>query len=346
MAEHVRSTTAAQQLLEVSEASDVAHVRRIAAGIANRIGFDTSEAGNLALIATELATNVVKHAKRGRIIVRPLDQGQDVGVELVALDQGPGIRDLAQAMCDGFSSAGSPGTGLGAIKRLSTEFDLYSVPHKGTAVLARLWSNRLGAAAKRRLEFGVVCLPKPGEEVSGDGWGVECLVDKMLCIVADGLGHGPDAAMAARAAVSIAQEHRDKAPAEIVERAHGALRSTRGAAVAAGEIDLAKNRVRFCGVGNIAARIVNDVGVRHLVSLNGIVGQEIRKITEFSYPWSGESTLIMHSDGLSARWDNGNYPALTRRHPALIAAVLYRDVARGRDDMTALAARELDHRPL
>jgi anti-sigma regulatory factor (Ser/Thr protein kinase) len=330
----------------VSEPSDVAQVRRIAAGIANRIGFDTSEAGNLALIATELATNVVKHAKRGRVIVRALDRGQDVGVELVALDQGPGIRDLAQAMRDGFSSAGSPGTGLGAIKRLSTEFDLYSLPDKGTAVLARLWSNRLVRAAKRRLEFGVVCLPKPGEEVSGDGWAVECLVDKMLCIVADGLGHGPDAAIAARAAVSVAQEHRDKAPAEIVERAHGALRSTRGAAVAAGEIDLAENRVRFCGVGNIAARIVNDVGVRHLVSLNGIVGQEIRKITEFSYPWSGESTLIMHSDGLSARWDNGNYPALIRRHPALIAAVLYRDVARGRDDMTVLAVRELDHRPL
>ncbi len=185
-----------------------------------------------------------------------------------------------------------------------------------------------------------------GEEVSGDGWGVEQLADKYTCTVVDGLGHGPDAAIAAQAALAITKEYRDKAPAEIIERAHGALRSTRGAAMAVAEIDWTANVLRYCGVGNIAATIVNNEQVRHLVSHNGIVGQEARKIGEFTYPWSRESLLIMHSDGLTARWDLKTYPALIQRDPGLIAGVLYRDFSRGRDDATVLVAREGDERAL
>jgi serine phosphatase RsbU (regulator of sigma subunit) len=186
----------------------------------------------------------------------------------------------------------------------------------------------------------MICLPMPGEEVSGDGWGFERNRDKYTYTLVDGLGHGPDAAIAAQAALSVVNEHRDKAPAEIMERAHGALRSTRGAAVAMAEIETAQNLLRFCGVGNIAAIIVTNSKARHLVSHNGIVGQEARKIAEFTYPWSPDSLLIMHSDGLTSRWDLLNYPALIQRHPSLIAGVLYRDFSRGRDDMTVLAAKD------
>ena len=167
---------------------------------------------------------------------------------------------------------------------------------------------------------------KLGEEVCGDGWEYEALADKSVCLVADGLGHGLHAATAARAAVAILKEHRTKAPAEIVERAHDALRSTRGAALAIAEIDHSLGVVRFCGVGNIAGTIVSNDSARHMVSLNGTAGQEVRKIVEFTYPWNEESTLIMHSDGLLSRWDLQGYPTLAQRHPSLIAAVLYRDL--------------------
>jgi len=346
MAEHLTSTLGGQQLLELRDFSDVAEARRVAARLVGRTDFTDIEAANMALVITEMTTNVIKHAKGGRLILRLVPRGQQLGVELMTLDQGPGINDLAQSMRDGYSTAGSPGTGLGAVKRLAAEFDIHSIPGKGTAVLVRLWPGRTRYQAKPEMQSGMLCLPMQGQEVSGDGWGVEVLADKYICTVADGLGHGPDAAVAAQAALSMAQEFRDKAPAEIVERAHTALRSTRGAALAVGEIDPAKRSVRFCGVGNISARIISHAAVRHLVSYNGIVGQEARKIVEFAYPWSPDSLLIMHSDGLGSRWDLRAYPALMQRHPSLLAGVLFRDFWRGRDDVTVLAVRESDDEAL
>ena len=343
MAEHMTAAADGQRLLEVRDWSDVAEARRVASRLATAIDFSDVETGNTALVATELATNLLKHAKQGRIILRLLEQRKMAGVEIMALDEGPGISDLARSMRDGYSTAGSPGTGLGAIKRLSVDFDIHSAPEKGTAVLARLGSVRDAHPVNPQIEFGIIAFPMPGQEVSGDGWHVESLADKYTFTLADGLGHGPDAAIAAQAAVAIARGYRDKAPAEIVERAHGALRSTRGAALAVSEIDRAKKLVRFCGVGNIAGAVLNEAGVRHLVSYNGIVGQQVHKFAEFTYPWSPDSLLIMHSDGVSTRWDLRTYPALTRRHPALIAGVLFRDFWRGRDDVTVLAAREKAH---
>lgn len=336
----------AQHLLEISNPCDIAEARRIASRGAEKADFSEVETANVALVATELSSNLLKHAKRGRIIMRLLQRGDDLGIELMSLDQGPGIADLARSMRDGYSTAGSPGTGLGAVKRLTSHFDIHSVPAKGTAVLAQIWSGQPKRRPNLGTEFGVVCLPMPGEEVSGDGWGVERPVDKTICVLADGLGHGPEAAVAAQAALSTAREYSDKAPAEIVERAHGVLRSTRGAALAVGEIDRFGQSVRFCGVGNISATIVSSTGIRHLVSHNGIVGQEARKISEFTYPWSRDSLLIMHSDGLTTRWDLLTYPALIQRHPGLIAGVLYRDFSRGRDDTTVLAAKESDDHEL
>ena len=342
MAEHLNSITSGQLLVEVRDPSDVAEVRRAAGRLASTEDLTDIESGNVALVATELATNLIKHAKQGRMIMRLIEPGQDTGVEILALDSGPGIKDVAQSMRDGYSTAGSSGNGFGAIKRLASQFDVHSIPGKGTAILARFWAGRPRPAPRAGIEFGVVNLPMPGQEISGDGWGVEDLQDKYICTVVDGLGHGPDAAIAARAALATAKEYRDKTPAEMIERAHGSLRSTRGAAMAVAAVDLAANIVCYCAVGNISTTIVHKEQIRHLVSLNGIVGQEARKITEFTYPWSRESLLVMHSDGLTARWDLKAYPALVQRDPALIAGVLYRDLSRGRDDATVLVARETD----
>jgi anti-sigma regulatory factor (Ser/Thr protein kinase) len=340
MAQHMSSQSSSQVLLEVRDSSAVAEARRIAGRLASGEEFNDVGRGNVALVATELATNLIKHAEHGRMIMRVLDDGQNAAVEIMALDRGPGIRDLAQSMCDGYSSAGSPGTGFGAIKRLATKFDVHSLPGKGTAVLARISSARLRQQGAPAMESGVVCLPFPGEEVSGDAWGIEETRDKYTCMVVDGLGHGRDAAAAAQAALAIVEEHRDRAPAEIIERAHAALRSTRGAACAVAEINSAQRLVRFCGIGNIVATIVMQEATRHMVSLNGIVGQQARKIAEFTYPWHDDAVLIMHSDGLATRWDLRSYPGLSQRHPSLIAGVLCRDFSRGRDDMVVLAVRE------
>ncbi len=330
-----------QQSLPVRDSSHSAEARRTAIRLADEIGFDETDTSNVAIVVTELATNLLKHAGPGEILMRPMIRSGSLGLELIALDRGPGIVNLTQCFRDGYSTAGSSGTGLGAIARLAGDFDIHSMAGKGTAVLVQVWprSQKHKPAQNYAIEFGIVSLPKSGEEVCGDGWKCELLADQSVCLVADGLGHGVNAAVAARATMQVLTEHRGKAPAEIVERAHAALRSTRGAALAIAQLDHRYDTLHFCGVGNISAAIAANGNVRQMVSLNGTAGVEVRKITEFNYPWSGDSILIMHSDGLMTRWDLQLYPTLIQRHPSLIAAVLYRDFNRNRDDVTVLVVK-------
>ena len=328
-----------QQSLPIRDSGDPAEARRTATRLANQADLDETDSSNLAIIATELSTNLLKHAGHGEILLRPISDEGALGIELMALDRGPGIANVTQCLRDGYSSAGSCGNGLGAIARLASEFDIHSVPDKGTAVLARIWPRQRKMDSIHGTQIGVVSIAKSGEDVCGDGWRFELLADKGLSLVVDGLGHGVNAAIAARQAMESFSEHRSEAPAEIIERVHDALRSTRGAAVAVAQVDYSQQVVRFCGVGNIVAAIIRNGDARQLASLNGTAGVEVRKISEFTYPWSDESTLIMHSDGLMSRWDLKSYPGLAQRHPSLIAGVLYRDYNRGRDDVTVLVAR-------
>jgi len=325
--------------VEIGDSSGPAEARRISTRLADEIGFSEAETNNVAIVVTELATNLVKHAKQGQIILGSLRQGEISGVEILSLDQGPGIANVAQCMRDGYSSAGSLGNGLGAIARLAYEFDIYSVLGKGSAVLARLWAGKHRSQPTSRIDFGVSCLPMAGEEICGDGWAHEALADSTVCMVVDGLGHGPQAAHAADEAVATLREHKMKSPAEIMEKIHGVLRSTRGAALAIGQIHHDDQVFRFCGLGNISGSIITNGTVRRLASNDGTAGVAARKITVFSYPWNPDSLLIMHSDGLLSRWDFEKYPGLAQRHPSLIAAVLYRDFYRGRDDVTVLAGK-------
>jgi anti-sigma regulatory factor (Ser/Thr protein kinase) len=329
-----------QAHFHIREASSVAEARRKVTSLARAVGFDESAAGRVALVVTEAGTNLVKHALEGQLLARVFDRGGVTVVEVLALDQGPGIADISESLRDGYSTAGSPGTGLGAIKRLSDDFDIYSAPGKGVALVAQLWSRRLSSVNRLEpLEIGAVCLPFPGESACGDAWAVEWRNDHCVILVVDGLGHGADAAAAAMAAVGAFRTHPQLAPAALIEFAHGALRGTRGAALAVADIDLVQE-VKYAGIGNISGVIRAPGGARHMVSHSGIVGHEARKIQEFGYPWSQDSLLVMHSDGLATHWNLDHYPGLAGRRPSLIAGVLYRDFTRGRDDVAVVVAKK------
>jgi anti-sigma regulatory factor (Ser/Thr protein kinase) len=324
----------------IRETSAVAEARREVTGMARTIGFSESDIGRVALVVTESATNLVKHTPQGQLLARAFDRDGVAVIEVMALDQGPGIANIGESLRDGYSTSGSPGTGLGAIKRLSDEFDIYSTPDKGSALVAQLWSRRPPNGNRPApLEIGVVCLPKPGEVACGDAWAVEWRGGHCVILIADGLGHGTDAAMASRAAVNALRTHPQLAPAALIEFAHGALRSTRGAALAVADLDLTRE-VRYAGIGNIAGMTEAPDGNRHMVSHAGIVGHEARKIQEFVYPWTQDMLLVMHSDGLATHWDLDQYPGLAGRSPSLIAGVLYRDFTRGRDDVTVIVAKQ------
>jgi anti-sigma regulatory factor (Ser/Thr protein kinase) len=323
----------------VAEASGVAEARRRALSLAERLGFDEPLAGRLALVVTEAATNLVKHAGGGEVLLRPLSTNGDAGIEVLAIDRGRGLANVAAALRDGHSTAGSPGTGLGAIARLATAFDIHSVPGTGTVVVAELWARAPGRVAGGTLEVAGVTAPHPGETLCGDAWAVARRRDGGMLLVADGLGHGPDAHAAAHEAVRLFHESRQPEPAAVVESLHAGLRATRGAAVAVAGIDLGRSLVQYAGVGNIGGSILGRGGRRSLVSHNGIAGHEARRIAEFSYPFPAGALLVLHSDGLTSHWSLDPYPGLAERHPALVAGVLYRDFRRGRDDVTVLVAR-------
>jgi anti-sigma regulatory factor (Ser/Thr protein kinase) len=327
-----------QILIDVSESSKVAEVRRRASQIAQDAGLDETDVGKVALLVTELGTNLVKHAVGGQMIIRQINKQ---GIEVLSLDRGPSIGNVSECLRDGYSTAGSSGTGLGALARLSSEYDIYSVAHKGTTIVARLTHGHSAATPRvKNARTGAVCIPKPGEEQCGDGWAVVALADRAVCAVADGLGHGPQAAKASTAALDCFRQHAQRSPKEIVERVHDAIRSTRGAAFAVAQVMLQDQTVRFAGVGNIVAVIVDGGVSRHLVSQNGTAGSAVRRVTEFAYPWSETALLVMHSDGLSSRWDLSAYPGLSARDPSLIAGVLYKEFSRGSDDATVVAFKQ------
>ena len=328
----------------IGESSQVAEVRRKVTALAGGIGLDENLGGICALIASEMGTNLIKHAKEGELLLRTIQHGSAQGVEILALDRGPGIANVGHALQDGHSTAGSCGNGLGAIERMASEFDIHSLPGRGTSLVARVW-DRVSTGAQetpRSATTGVVCQAKAGETVSGDAWLADTFEGRILCAVVDGLGHGPQAAKASMLAIESLREHRTSSLTEQVEFAHGALRSTRGAALGVAQILPDQGIVKFVGIGNIMAAVQHHGTVRNMVSQNGILGHQVRRVTEFQYPWSESDLLVMCSDGITTHWDMNQYAGLTSRDPSLIAATLYRDFTRGRDDTTVIATKMSD----
>ena len=255
--------------------------------------------------------------------------------EVVSVDSGPGIADLPASMQDGHSTAGSSGTGLGAIMRSASSFDVFSQQGKGTVLVARI-----GPRSDKGV-FGVMQAAVAGESVCGDGFASAVLPNGVaLHMVVDGLGHGPLANLASRTAVDVVQRHADSPPVELLERCHNALRSSRGAALAIARVDPGARRVRYAGIGNIAGCVVHGGQVRQMVSHNGTAGHQVRRLQEFEYDWLPGAVLLMHSDGLTSHWNLHHYPGFLTRDPSVIAGLLYRDYKRGRDDVTVLAWKE------
>ncbi len=329
----------AHELIAVTESSQVSSARYAAQAMAAAVGLSPDDVHRAGLVTTELATNLVKHTGVGGAILLGPAPGESGGaLDIAAIDKGPGIADAGRAIADGYSTAGSLGGGLGAVHRMSDHADFYSAPGKGTVITLRI--GRPDRAASRHFAVGAAQVPARGERVCGDAWRLWIVEDRLVLALADGLGHGPDAAQAATLFLDVLDHAPVRSGPEAMARAHLALRPTRGAAAAIAQFDPAGQVVRFVGVGNIALVVTEPGTSRHAVSLGGTLGHEARAFREYTYPWPGpDAVTVMHSDGLASHWSLDAYPGLRARTPAVIAAVLYRDHTRGRDDTTVVVVK-------
>jgi anti-sigma regulatory factor (Ser/Thr protein kinase) len=332
----------AQLRLRVSARSDVGECRRAAKRLAEQYKFDDTSVGRICIIANELANNIVTHAQTGELLVQMLDDGINRELELLAIDSGPGMKDVGQCLRDGYSTAGTPGTGFGAVSRLSTTFDVFSAVDQGTVVLSRTvfgGAARPGSASfMPALEVGAICLAIEGETACGDAWRIAESENSIGVMVADGLGHGPLAAEASLAVCKAYSNAPFDEPSRIMEGLHRAASGTRGAAAACVILRIPSRKAAYAGVGNICGRIVTSERSEGMVSHNGTLGVQLLRTQQFEYDWPENSRVVMHSDGLATKWSLQDYPELSRRHCATIAAVLYRDFSRKRDDVTVLVA--------
>ncbi|HET9087211.1 MAG TPA: ATP-binding SpoIIE family protein phosphatase [Acidobacteriaceae bacterium] len=322
-----------QKSVSITDRSSVGEARRAANAVALSMGFNEQKRSDLSIVVTELGNNVLMHASTGQILICPVEAGGTC-LDIFAVDSGPGIRDVGMAFEDGVSTGGTAGQGLGAIKRLSDTLSLYSSPGRGTVVFCRF---RL-AASSGNIPAGVISIPIHSEVECGDSYLAIPGSHRSFYMVADGLGHGPSASEAARAAVKSVQGRVQENLTEIMNAAHNALKATRGAAMSIAVIDHSRSLVTYAGVGNVSAALGNGTVTRNMVSRNGTLGAMLPRVHEYTYPFEPGMVLLMYSDGLNSKCNLSGYPGIMSRPPGLIAGLLYRDFSRQRDDATVLVA--------
>ena len=319
--------------LRVEDASAVPACRKAVQGLAERLQFSAIRIGQLALAVTEAASNLHKHAEQGSLLLCVNRDGEPPGLDLVTIDAGPGVRDVSAAVRDGHSTSGTLGIGLGAIQRLADFSDLYSRPGQATALVARF----CGSPPTPETRWAGLLRPITGETECGDAYGAVQVGGAVIAVLCDGLGHGPLAAAAAAEGVAAVLEDPAGEPAALLERVHRRMSGTRGGAVGIVRID--GPRAGFAGLGNVAASMVSGGERKSMISLPGIAGHQARAVRQFEYQVPPGAAVILHSDGISSRWEAAALPGIAARDPLLIAAVLLAAAGVHRDDAGILVLK-------
>jgi anti-sigma regulatory factor (Ser/Thr protein kinase) len=332
------------QVIPIALASDVHMARRAARAMALAIGFDAKVSEEIVIAVSELASNLVKHARGGKLTLTPVNNGGRVGMQVEAGDHGPGIADVEQAMADGFSTAGSLGCGLGTVNRLMDQFDITSQRGAGarTTIVCTRW-RRVDEPALTPcpLQFGIATRPYPTMPVNGDAFVIKRWSASALVAVIDGLGHGPYAHRAAQTARQYVETHVDQ-PLEAIFRGVGrACRATRGVVMALVRFDFGGNGIRFAfaSVGNVEARVFGGRDRQPFIVRRGIVGGNAPNPRVTEHRWEPGTVMVLHSDGVTRHWGLADFPDLASESATTMAQRLLRALAKEQDDATVVVVR-------
>lgn len=303
------------------------------------IGINEQRTAEIDLIVSEITSNLYKYAIDGEILLGAFTGVENPYIEIISIDNGPGIINTARMMQDGYSTSNTMGHGLGSIKRLSDVFDIYSITGWGTIVLSRVYLNE----PKRNsipLTISAIVLSKPGETTSGDGFMFKISNDYVKMMLADGLGHGPEANKAVNEAEKSFRVFPDQDPIETLRFIHNSIKKTRGMVANIVCFDLKAKSWCSAGIGNISTRLLGPTMIKNHMSYNGIVGHNIPNTMNIQqYPVEQFSQVVMASDGIKTRWDSNKYPMIQKHDPSILAAAIYKDHARHTDDMSVIVIK-------
>lgn len=330
----------------IQEEQQLVKVRHEIEELANEIGFSEKEIGEISIVVTELAENLIKHkAIKGKLIYSPITSEKRKGIEIMSVDEGPGIANIEAVLEDGFSTAGSLGIGLGAVKRLMNEFTINSNSQKdsvgglGTRIVTRKFlpvARELEKMDKTFTRYSVFSKCKADEKYNGDSYFLYHFEDKTIIAVIDGLGSGRMAFEASLKARQFIADNYHAPLEEIIQGIHQSLRLTRGVAISIALINDTANTLEYVGIGNVLGRVYNSPKPINLVNYNGTLGIALQRFKVFSYPWQVGNILILTTDGISTKYNFDKDPSLLKQHPIIIANAIFRDFSKTHDDATIL----------
>lgn len=332
--------------VDISNPGDAGEARRQAKALAFEIGFTVKESEEIAVVVSELASNLMKHATYGTLIFTAIVDDGRPGIQIESIDSGPGIIDPEQAISDGFSTVGSLGYGLGTVNRLMSEFDIISKEgQKGTYIVCKKWTSIEGKTDLCPLSFGAATRSHPAMKVNGDAFIIKKHRNNALAGVIDGLGHGQFAHIAAQKARQYIESHSEQ-PLELIFRGIGrACRVTRGVVLALARFDWdtgfpeGKMELSFASIGNITARVVNSPKPFNFVVRRGVIGLSVPNPVFTKHAWNPSLILIIHSDGLRSKWSWLDFPQLTYKPPDYTAQQLIKNLALDNDDATVVVVK-------
>jgi len=329
-----------QQAFNLTDRSYLNILKKDILKIGQKVELSPKKLAELDLIVSEIATNLLKHAGGGEIIVRPLTETNNRGVELLSIDKGPGMTDPAKMIEDGVSTTNTLGHGLGSIKRLSDQFQLYSVKGWGTVLLSRVFQQPPESFPVSKIGVYPIVLNKPGESVCGDAYAFKFNPYFVKVMLADGLGHGPLANQASEKACEVFRKSAFNNPSDIINDIHKQVKDTRGLVATAAVYDIVNKIWKICGVGNISTRQCNAITSKTHMPYNGIVGLNISSRLE-SQTIRNETGgyMVFCSDGISTRWETSKHPSVFKYDLSILAAVIYKDYARHSDDMSVIVVK-------
>lgn len=327
---------------KIDDRSLIAFIKREIHNLALEIGFTPHRAAETDIIVAELTSNLIKYANGGELLYRAHLEEDQKQIEIYCLDNGMGFENVAKIMNDGYSSSNTLGHGLGSIKRLSNDFQIYSMRNWGCVQYVKICEKPdfKFPLLKTGLNYATIAVNYPGEKLCGDGYYIKHSSKGFQIFVGDGLGHGEAANDAAQLAIKVFRQTTEWDPAEILREIHSKVKKTRGLVATIASVDYKSEVWTLCGIGNINTRIYNGLENKTYTPYNGIIGHNIpRTLNNTIVPYKKHQIIIMHSDGLRTRWNLNDMTSIFKHNPGIIAASLLKENIRGTDDATILAGK-------